>query len=235
MLKYKILLWDLDDTIFDFKKCEHDAIVSSFRLFNQTISDESIALYSKINEGYWKRLERQEISREEVLVGRFCALFEALHKTDLNPAAFQGVYHTELGKQAFLLDGAEEVLGACKDMGYLNYAVTNGIGETQTNRIRKAQLEPFFEDVFISEIIGAEKPSRQFFDAVFTQIELRNGEKVNRKESLLIGDSLTSDMLGVKNAGIDTAWMNIRKRENNLNLRVTYELPALPDLLAILA
>ncbi len=233
MSKYKCLLWDLDDTLFDFKKCEHDGIAESFRKHGKSVSEDVISLYSKINDSYWKRLEKQEITRQEVLVGRFRSLFEALLYRDMDAADFQNTYHVELGKQAVLMDGAWEVLSVCKDMGLYNYVVTNGVAQTQRNRMRLSHLDELVNGVFISEELEAEKPSTVFF-AKALQVIQKDHPSITKDHILVVGDSLTSDMLGGCQSGLDVCWFNVRKKENDLALPLNYEIYHLLDIIAIL-
>ena len=233
MSKYKCLLWDLDDTLFDFKKCEHDGIVESFRKHGKSVTEDVISLYSKINDSYWKRLERQEITRQEVLVGRFRSLFETLMYYDMDAVAFQNTYHIELGKQATLMDGAWEALSASRDMGFCNYVITNGVAQTQKNRMRLSHLDELVDGVFISEELGVEKPSPVFFTKALKTIESEQ-EDITRDQILVVGDSLTSDMLGGYQSNLDICWINVRKRENDLALPVNYEIFHLMDIITIL-
>lgn len=230
MANYTILFWDLDDTLLDFKKCERNALLKSFAKYGRGVGDDVVSLYSKINEGYWKRLELGEVTRQELLVGRFRTLFETLMIQDLDPVQFRLTYNKELSASAFLFEDAWEVVAACKDLGLRQYVVTNGVTDTQKSRIHLSKLEKLMDGLFISEEIGAEKPSAVFFHKVFETL----GE-VDPRQVLLIGDSLSSDMKGGQNAGIATCWYNPKKKPGDREIPVTYEIRSLPDVLALVA
>ena len=229
MAKYTTLFWDLDDTLLDFKKCERNALLKSFAKYGRSVGDDVVSLYSKINESYWKRLELGEVTRPELLVGRFRTLFETLMITDLDPVEFRLTYNEELSKSAFLFEDAWEVVSACKNLGFAQYVVTNGVAGTQKSRMHLSKLEKLMDGLFISEEIGAEKPSAAFFQAVFEKLG-----GLNPKEVLLIGDSLSSDMKGGKNVGLATCWFNPKKKPADKEIPVTYEIRSLPDVLALI-
>jgi len=230
MGKYTTLFWDMDMTLLDFKRCEYTAIKRSFERFGRTVGDDVVSLYSKINDSYWKRLELGQVTKKELLVGRFQTLLDTLLMHDLDAAKLQPVYQEELSRVAWLLDGAWVTVASCKGMGYRQYVVTNGVASTQRSHLRLTKLDKLVDGEFISEEMGAEKPSAEFFDRVFASL---NG--VERADVLLIGDSLTSDMRGGKNAGIDTCWFNPGKKERDPQIPVTYEIHSLTNLLAIVS
>lgn len=168
-----------------------------------------------------------------MLVGRFRSLFETLLYYDMDAVAFQNTYHVELGKQAVLMDGAWEALSACRDMGFSNYVVTNGVAQTQRNRMKLSHLDELVDGVFISEELGVEKPSPVFFSKALETIESEQKD-ITRDQILVVGDSLTSDMLGGYQSNLDICWFNVRKKENDLALPVNYEIFNLMDIIAIL-
>lgn len=229
MANYTTLLWDLDDTLLDFKKCERNALKKSFARYGRSVGDDVVSLYSKINESYWKRLELGEVTRQELLVGRFRTLFDTLLYRDLDPVQFRLIYNEELSLSAYLKEDAWEVVSACRDLGFRQYVVTNGVADTQKSRMRLSKLDQIMDGLFISEEIGAEKPSTAFFDQVF-----RSLGDLERGQALLVGDSLSSDMKGGKNAGIATCWYNPKKKPADEEIPVNYEIRCLPDLLALI-
>jgi 2-haloacid dehalogenase len=230
MADYTVLFWDLDDTLLDFKKCEKNALLKSFAKYGRSVGEDVVSLYSKINESYWKRLELGEVTRQELLVGRFRTLFDTLLIRELDPVQFRLTYNEELSASAFLFEDAWEVVAACRNLGLRQYVVTNGVTDTQKSRMHLSKLEQLMDGLFISEEIGAEKPSAAFFDKVFAML----GE-VDRKQVLLIGDSLSSDMKGGKNAGIATCWYNPKKKTADREIPVNYEIRSLSDVLALVA
>ena len=222
------LFWDIDDTLLDFKRGEGVALRQTLQNIGIAPTDEVVRLYSEINEGLWKRLERGEVTRAEILVGRFERLFAALGVTG-DAAATQDLYFSFLGEQHDFIDGAKEVLDALHGK-YRMYAVSNGTTSIQTRRMAAADLNRYFEKVFLSQSIGAEKPSAAFFDACFAALP-----DVKREDVLIIGDSLTSDMRGGENAGLKTCWFNPRGKENTVGVHIDYEIADLTQLLQILA
>ena len=221
------LFWDIDDTILDFKRGEGAALRQTLREIGMEPTDEVVRLYSEINEGLWKRLERGEVTRAEILVGRFEALFSALGFSG-DAAATQDLYFSFLGEQHDYISGARELLDALHGR-YRMYAVSNGTTSIQTRRMTAADLNRYFDGIFLSQSLGAEKPSKAFFDACFAEMP-----DVRRDESLIIGDSLTSDMRGGENAGLKTCWFNTHGKENSLGVRVDYEIASLEELLPLL-
>ncbi len=205
----KILLWDIDGTVLDFLAAEKAAIKSLFREFGiGDCTDEMIRQYSEINKEYWKKLERGEMSKPEILRRRFDDFF-SLTGADADAEAFNNAYQIRLGDTIVFIDEADRLLKRLKDKGYKQYAVTNGTRVAQRNKLEKGGLYPLFDGIFISEEVGAEKPSPDFFGAVFKSIG-----NPDLSDVMIIGDSLTSDIKGGRNAGITTCYFN---RESSLS------------------
>lgn len=226
-MKHAVLL-DLDDTVLDFQRAEADAIRQLLCESGLPSDDGSVRLYSRINAEEWRRLESGEITRREVLVGRFRRLFEALGVTGDAEAAKERYEHL-LSRGAYLMPGAEELLAALSPH-YDLYLASNGTKAVQTERLRRAGILPYVKEVFLSECIGAEKPSPLFFDAVFAQV----GEE-RRRGAVMVGDSLTSDIRGGNLAGIPTVWFNPRGNPAPEDPRPTREIRTLSELPAALA
>ena len=217
---YKYILWDLDGTILNFKAAENQAIKALFKKHNLGVcTDEMIEDYSVINDKYWQALERGEMTKPEILVGRFVEFFESIGANTSVAAEFNSDYQIELGNYVVFEEHAVEILKAQKEKGLRLIAVTNGTKIAQENKLKTSGLDKIFDAVYISEDVGVEKPNKGFFDAVF------EGEKITDKsEAIIIGDSLTSDILGGNNAGIDTVWYNSFNKSNTKNLIVNYEI-----------
>lgn len=223
---YKYLLWDIDGTILDFKASEAIAIRNLFKKYNFGIcTDDMLADYSLINEKYWQILERGEMTKPQILLGRFTEFFTK-YGLDVSLApSFNENYQVELGTCPVYMQNAEAVLQACKGK-YRQIGVTNGTKIAQTGKLKTSGLDAILDAVYISEDIGIEKPRVEFFEHVFSK------EKINAKNQvLIIGDSLTSDMQGGINYGIDTCWFNPKHKENAKGLKLTYDID---DLLKVL-
>lgn len=193
------LLWDIDGTILDFLAAEKAAIRCLFReLELGECTDEMIARYSAINKKYWRMLEEGKMTKPEILIGRFHEFF-AGEGVVTDADYFNRTYQVRLGDTVVFIDRADELLRELKAAGLRQYAVTNGTRVAQHKKLTNANLWEVFDGVFISDEIGAEKPSREFFDHVFSAI----GD-VKREETLIIGDSPSSDIRGGMAAGIYT-------------------------------
>jgi len=225
----KYLLWDIDGTLLDFNFAEKEAIRTCFQDFKLgDCNNQMLEAYRLINEKYWRKLECGEITKKEVLEGRF---YEFFSKYDLDVSIvsqFNEAYQIYLGNMACYNTHAEETIQALKGK-YLQYATTNGTITAQRIKLKKSGLEQVFEEAFISEEIGFEKPSIKFFENVFQKIGSNN-----RKEYLIIGDSLTSDIQGGNNAGIMTCWFNPKGKKNDKNVKIDYEIHDLIELIEIL-
>ena len=201
MKKYNTLLFDADDTLLDFKKSEATALEQMMRERGLPFSPQIAELYNKVNRGFWEMYERGEIEKKEILVGRYQKLFELMGvKTDAEAAA--RTYEGHLCHQYFVIDGAIELLNDLK-RDYEIYLVTNGNEHIQKHRLNGSGVNKLVNGVFVSEAVGAPKPEKRYFDYVFSCINETDKSKI-----LIIGDSMSSDILGGINAGIDTCWYN---------------------------
>lgn len=218
MKKYEIVLWDVDQTLLDFKKSENYAIRTAFKRFEMPIKDEVVTLYSQINDSYWKRFEKGEISKQEVQLGRFRTLFKEIDIQHVSPQEFAPVFQKLLGSVYFYRDDSYELCkhlqGKCRQ-----FVVTNGVTWTQKNKLKLSGLDLFMEDMFISEEIGVPKPMKAFFDSCFERIP-----NFQKEQAIIVGDSLTSDMLGGNNAGIACCWYNPEGGKREGELRIDYEI-----------
>lgn len=226
---YQYLLWDIDGTVLDFLASEAYAIRALFQQYGLgACSDDMLRAYSGINVRYWEALERNELTKPEILVGRFRDFFS---QYGLDPALaepFNRDYQAALGDHLVFVPHAEEALRAEKGR-YTLIAVTNGTKAAQTKKLARSGLDQVFDRVFISEDVGVEKPNAAYFERVFRAVGISD-----RRQALLIGDSLTSDMKGGQNAGIDACWYNPSHAANALHIPVTYEIDDLGKLAGIL-
>ena len=197
----EFLFLDLDDTILDFHKAERIALSKTLAGFGLEPTEEVLARYHVINRLHWERLERGELTRDQVLEGRFRVLFTELgHPVDA--VAVTRCYERNLGIGHYFLPGAQEAVQRLHEK-YRLFLASNGTASVQHARLTSAGLYPYFEKVFISQDIGYNKPAKEYFDACFSQIPGFDPAK-----AMMVGDSLTSDILGGIRAGIKTCWVN---------------------------
>lgn len=218
----KNILFDLDDTIFDFKRAERIALSKTLAELGVTPDDRILSRYSEINISQWKLLEKKIITRDEVKVRRYELLFEEFG-IDLSAERTTALYEKNLGIGHYFIDGAEEMLQRLyKD--YRLYLVSNGATAVQKSRIASSGIEKYFQNIFISQEIGYDKPAKEFFNKCFEQIE-----DFSKKETIIVGDSLSSDIQGGINAGIKTVWFNPRHLEFD-KIKPDYEISSLDEL-----
>lgn len=224
----KKVFFDLDDTIFDFKKAERIALSKTMRELGIVPTDEIIMRYSELNISQWKRLELGEITREEVKVNRYRLLFEELG-VNLSPKLATSIYEENLKIGHYFIKDAEEVVKKLYEK-YDLYIVSNGAKAVQDSRIASSGIEKYFKGIFISETVGYEKPAKEFFDYCFSQIE-----NFDNKNAVIIGDSLSSDIRGGLNAGIKTIWYNPKNLPNHTDVHPDFEIKSLMETEDILA
>ncbi|WP_426347991.1 YjjG family noncanonical pyrimidine nucleotidase [Alloiococcus sp. CFN-8] len=227
MIKYDIIFFDADDTLLDFQKAEKTALSEVFKSYGVEDSEEIFNKYIEINNKLWKSFELGEIAKEDILNSRFTLLFQELC-LDKDGIKCNNDYLDALGRGDFLLEGSIEVCEYLSKYCDL-YIVTNGVSKTQHSRIDNSPLMKYIKGVFVSEDVGYQKPLKEYFDFVFKAI----GE-MDRTKALIVGDSLSSDILGGINAGIDTCWFNPYKKENTLGIKADYEIKALQELYGII-
>ena len=222
----EFLFLDLDDTILDFRKAEYVAIGKTIGDFGVEPTDEVRKRYHEINKWHWEQLELGTLTREEVLVNRFGVLFEKLGKT-VDAVACARAYEKNLSQGHWFLPGAEEAVDALSKK-YRLFLASNGTASVQKGRMTSANLYRFFETVFVSQEIGHNKPSKEYFDACFAQIPGFDKEK-----AMIVGDSLSSDIKGGINAGIKTVWVNPDHKDCG-EIKPDYEIEYLHQLEALL-
>lgn len=220
------LLLDLDDTILDFQKAERIALSKTIRDFGVEPTEEVLNRYHHINKWHWEQLELGLMTREQVLVGRFAQLFREL-EMEVDAAACMKGYERNLSIGHYFLPGAEEAVKRLHEK-YRLFLVSNGTAPVQQGRLTSAGLYPYFEQVFISQEIGFNKPDKAYFDRCFERIPGFEPEK-----ALMVGDSLTSDIKGGINAGLKTVWVNPEHKSCG-DIRPDYEIEGLCQLEALL-
>ena len=224
---YKFLFIDLDDTVLDFKKAEERALRSTLMDAGIEPNRQVCRRYSEINQSYWQRLERGEITRQQVLTGRFESLFKELG-CDADPDYSSEAYMSYLSQGHDFLPGAEEAL-AVLCQRYTLYLASNGTASVQRQRLKSANISRYFAEIFISQDIGVNKPDREFFTRCFERIP-----GFDPAAAMIVGDSLTSDILGGQNAGIATCWINPEHKPCTLQRQPDYQLERLDQLPTLL-
>ena len=208
------ILWDIDGTILNFHRSAENSLKNTFKKFGYgEITDELLHMYEEINDVYWCKLEKGEITKEKLLVERFVEFFtkigvETTRVVEFNQAYLNGLLDTVI----FMPEAYETVKKLHPE--YKQYIVTNGVKELQRKKTTKAHIEEFFDGIFISDEIGYEKPHIEFFNYVFDRIPTKNPDEV-----IIIGDSPTSDIAGGIRAGIHTCWYHPSNEENQSDVK----------------
>ena len=223
----KTVLFDLDDTIFDFKLSESTALSKTLIELGVEPNDYIISQYSKYNISQWKRLELGEISRQEVKVNRYKLLFDELG-IDVSPELATEIYEEKLATGHYFIDGAVEMIESIYN-DYDLYLVSNGAKRVQDGRLASADISKYFKGIFISEVVGHEKPSIEFFNYCFDRIP-----DFNKDNTIIIGDSLSSDIKGGVNSGIKTIWFNPHYDKNESDIIPDYEIHGLCEIKELL-
>lgn len=223
MQKYTTLLFDADGTLLDFHRSEREAVIDCFNFFSLPVSEETLNKYSEINDIHWKMLERGEIEKSKLYSARWQAFFD-FYGYKVNAEDMSRMYLERLSQKAYVLEDAEAVCQRLSRKCRL-YVITNGNKKVQEGRMSKLALSNYFSDKFISEEIGYEKPSIQYFDTVISRIPNFDAIK-----TLVIGDSLTSDIAGGIGAGLDTCWYNPKGRTAPDGMNITYTIKQLSEI-----
>ena len=224
-MKYKYLLFDLDHTLLDFDTAEDVALT-------QLLKEEGVEdiqaykdYYVPMNKLLWKNLELKKITKKELVNTRFAKLF-AHFGIEKDGAYLAERYQFFLSKQGQTFPGVEDLLRKLISQGYELYAATNGITSIQTGRVKQSGISPYFKEIFISEQLNTQKPDAEFYEKIGARIP-----NFNKNHALMIGDSLSADIQGGNNAGIDTIWYNPHHLKNKSLAQPTYEIDSYQALL----
>lgn len=217
----------MDDTLLDFKDAENQALHALFSEMQLVYTPEIEQTYQRINQARWKEYELGNMSSQEVVNGRFGLVFQQFDK-QVDSIEMEKKYRSYLNKGHKRLENSLEVIRDLSEKVDL-YIVTNGVAKTQYQRLTDSELLPYFKDIFISEIVGAQKPHLEFFDYAFSKIPAFQKER-----TAIIGDSLSSDIQGGINAGIDTIWLHSKETSSAKSLIPSYHIATLGELYTIL-
>ena len=224
---FKTILLDADGTLFDFNACEKNALTKVFQRYGYPLNDEVRRIYESINKDLWEQYELGRIDRDTVIYSRFGSLFKKIG-IENDGIAFEDSYQKLLGMQHELYEDAIEVVEYLYEK-YDLYIVTNGVTATQLQRLEESALDRYMKEIFVSETAGFQKPRKEYFDYCFKKIG-----SMDRSRTMIIGDSLTSDIKGGNNAGIKTCWYNPDHQSKDTDVRIDYEIHQLRDLYQIL-
>ena len=223
MSRYQYLLFDADNTLFDFEAANHSAFAKVCQYCGLTYSEELYEFYESINRPLWHRLDRGEVTKEWLVVERF-RRFLAQKGIDRDPAECNRIQLRGLGSSTVLLPHALEVIETLAKTHKL-YIVTNAVASVQRSRLAGSAIVPYITAAFISEEAGAAKPSKAYFDYVFARID-----GITADNCLVIGDGLSSDIQGANNAGLPCCWYNLKNEPRPADLRIDYEIGDLREL-----
>ena len=227
-MKYKIILFDADGTLYDFDKSAVQALKSNFEKNNLEWTAERFEIYERVNKKIWDEFEKGLISTTQIKTERFKRFFDAIGVDGIDSIQFSKDYLEFLSQNNYLLPQAKEIVEWANEKFDL-VIVTNGLASVQNPRFKNSELRKYFKHIVISEEIGAAKPHQEIFDFAFNLLK-----NPNKNEVIIIGDNLSSDIKGGINYGIDTCWINPKGKENSSNIQPTYEIKELMELKNVL-
>ena len=222
-MKYKWLLFDADGTLFDYDKAERHALGSTFDALGLEYEKRYAEVYRRINGQIWLDFEHGKISQQRLRTRRFELLFDAIGM-ECDPGEFSRRYLANLALGTDLIAGAEEVVKSLHDRVGL-VLITNGLADVQRPRFARSTVGQYFSDVVISEEVGSAKPAPEIFDVAFGRMGFPS-----KRDVLIVGDSLSSDIKGGNQYGIDTCWFNPEGRPREAGVTITYEIGELREL-----
>lgn len=226
--KITTILWDVDNTLLDFDYSMRNSLKQCFLMVGVEECEEMINRYAQINDMYWKRLERGEVTKAQLLVGRFKDLLTEFHMEHIDYIKFKEEFQENLGRIYSYLDDSLTICKALQNQ-YKQYVVTNGVAKTQQSKLGLSGLKEVMNGLFISDEIGFNKPDKRFFEYCLEHIEEKDKEKI-----LIIGDSLTSDIKGGNSVGIKTCWYNPQQKPLEEGYLVDVEISDLHDIYEVL-
>lgn len=219
----KTVLIDIDNTLLDFDAGTHRALKTLFPKYGIEFSSEALKIFAAENAKLWNKIEKGELSKAELRRIRWNTVFAAMG-VERDGAKFEEEYEDIIGSTAVPIDGSKELLEYLKSK-YSVYAVTNGFVNLQRRRLELCGFDKYFDGLFISEEIGADKPSKQFFDAVFKSLSFPEKESV-----ILIGDSLSADISGGNAYGIKTVLFRAKPAKTESDIKPTFTVGSLGEI-----
>ena len=224
----KVVLVDIDNTLLDFNKCARVALKAALEQNGFAYTDDMYPVFERENNAIWKELEQGLLNRDELHAQRFCRILKALGLDESRGIAVEEVFQKEVG------EGAEHVTGALEALKHISarypvYAASNARQERQVKRLQKAGMMPYIKAVFSSEDLGANKPAAAFFDGVMARLP-----GIAPADCVIIGDSLSADILGGKNYGIKTIWYNHDHLPVPADCPADHVVDAITDIMGIL-
>ncbi|HIX24188.1 MAG TPA: YjjG family noncanonical pyrimidine nucleotidase [Candidatus Lachnoclostridium avicola] len=223
-MKMKALLIDIDGTLLDYRQSEALGISAIMEHYGVTPTPELAAHYHDVNQSFWEKYEKGEITRAQINEGRYPAFFGELG-VEVDPEVCEEIYQNFVNNRLVPVEGAEDMLRYLSGK-YLLYAASNGYSDKQRERLRKAGMIFYFTDIFVSQETGSQKPQKEFFDYCFARMPAG----LKRDEVMIIGDGLTSDMRGGNNAGIHTCWLNAYGEVNHAGVSIDVEIHSLAEI-----
>lgn len=228
-MKYKLVLFDADGTLFDFEKASEQAIKRGFEKFKiGSWNSEAMAIYRKVNKQIWDEFELKLISASNLKTERFRKFFIEISAENIDPKEFSDFYLLSLSQSTDLIEGAEDLVKWCYGKFKIGI-ITNGLTAVQKPRFNNSILDKYFEHYIISEEIGFVKPHPEIFDYSFNKFG-----HIDKSSAIIIGDNLTSDIKGGNDYGIDTCWIN-QFGESKDSIIPTFEIKDLAELKKILS
>ncbi|MBI1224148.1 MAG: noncanonical pyrimidine nucleotidase, YjjG family [Bacteroidetes bacterium] len=227
-MRYNWILFDADDTLFDFKRSARYALGQTLNDFKIDVTESNFQIYENINHEVWLAFERQEINALELRKIRFERFLEAVGEYR-DPLEMNRHYLQLLSKTHFMLEGAVDLVENLKQKKYRMGLITNGLREVQRSRIAQAKMDHYFDVVVVSDEIGVSKPHLGFFEYTYEKMGVPD-----KTEVIVVGDSLNSDIQGGNNFGVDTCWYNPFEAANLTAHFPTYQIHKLEALMEIL-
>ncbi len=226
--KITTILWDVDDTLLDFNYSMRNSLKQCFRTVGVKVTEQMLDRYAQINEGWWRRLERGEVTKAQLLNGRFVDFFAEYGLEELDVERFRKDYQHNLGNIYSYLDDSLTICKALQTR-LKQYVVTNGVTSTQRSKLGLSGFADVMEELFISEEVGHNKPDKAFFEYCLAHVEEKDRSRI-----LIVGDSLTSDIRGGNSVGIRTCWYNPSEKPLREGFLVDYEISDLHQIYDIL-